>query len=83
MDVRLFIITTGLIIMIDIISLNVQCEITQFSSVQQLNAYFEKFFATNQSITSQEWHNALPTSIERSQMKKVRCNLSLHYKSIF
>uniref|UniRef100_A0A915B854 Uncharacterized protein n=2 Tax=Parascaris univalens TaxID=6257 RepID=A0A915B854_PARUN len=61
----------GFIIMIDIISPNVQCEITQFSSIQQLNAYLEKFFATNQSITSKQWQNALPTSTERSQMKEL------------
>jgi len=39
--------------------------------IQPLNAFFETFFAVNDSIYIEEWDLALPSDSEREQMKKV------------
>ncbi|VDM37937.1 unnamed protein product [Toxocara canis] len=71
MDTHLFVITAVYMHLIQVGLRNVQSAIADFRSVQELNAYFEKFFARNQSISAKQWFSALPTPIERLQMKKL------------
>lgn len=40
--------------------------------VQKFNAYLEEYFVSNNTITLQQWNEALPTKAERQEMKNVR-----------
>ncbi|KAL3090856.1 hypothetical protein niasHS_007231 [Heterodera schachtii] len=39
--------------------------------IQPMNAFFEHFFATDESIEMDEWEKALPTKLEQQQMRKL------------
>uniref|UniRef100_A0A183CNQ7 Uncharacterized protein n=1 Tax=Globodera pallida TaxID=36090 RepID=A0A183CNQ7_GLOPA len=39
--------------------------------IQPMNAFFEQFFATEESLEFSEWERALPTKAERQQMRKL------------
>lgn len=54
--------------------------LVDYSTVQEVNAFLENFFAQEASITQKEWIASLPTNTERIQMKEVCYFIFLHEK---